>query len=468
MGGSGQAVDLPRPGRLVPGTELLGRYRGSGSVEEVYLVRRTDGRMIQLSGLLYLVAEALDGHRTSAELATDLSDRLGRRLTPGDVEVLVGRKLSPLGLVEEADGTDPAVPDRGPQVLGLAARRRVVPAGVVQGATSGLQHLFHPAVVVFVVAALVAADVWIVASGHLVDSVAHLLGRADHLLAAIVLTVVAGGFHELGHAAASRYGGARPGEIGVGIYLIWPAFFNDLNDTYRLGRAARIRADLGGVYFNAVLMVVLIASYGATGYLPLLGVVVAHHVLVLQQFLPFLRLDGYYLVSDLAGVPDLFAYVRPVLSRMRFWAPPRPWPQRLRRRPRAIVTAWVAVTVPALVGCLALLVVSLPRLMGEAVAGVELHAGTVAAALAGGDLTSAAVGLVALVVYAVPLAGLALLAGRPLARLWARWPAILTGATPPAPAPPVLGTAYWGVAEADPRAGSTTARPFQTTGRPRR
>jgi putative peptide zinc metalloprotease protein len=33
----------------------------------------------------------------------------------------------------------------------------------------------------------------------------------------------------------------------------------------------------------------------------------------LQQFLPVLRLDGYYVVSDLVGVPNLFAYMRPVL-----------------------------------------------------------------------------------------------------------------------------------------------------------
>ena len=40
------------------------------------------------------------------------------------------------------------------------------------------------------------------------------------------------------------------------------------------------------------------------------------HFQAFQQFLPFLRLDGYYVVSDLIGVPNLFAYMRPVLMRM--------------------------------------------------------------------------------------------------------------------------------------------------------
>lgn len=443
MSGSGQPAGLARPGRLVPGTELLGRYQGSGTADEAYLVRRPDGRMVQLSRLLYLVTGELDGHRTSAEVATAVSSRIGRRLAPADVEVLVARKLLPLGLVEDPDGQPP----RRPHLLGLAARRRVIPSRVVRSTTSVLQHLFHAPVVAGVVTALVAADVWIVASGHVADSLAQVVGRADHLLLAIVLTVLAGGFHELGHAAASRHGGAEPGEIGVGIYLIWPAFFNDMNDTYRLGRGARVRADLGGVYFNAVLMVVLVAAYAVTGFGPLLGVVVAHHLLVAQQFLPFVRLDGYYLVSDLAGVPDLFAYVRPVLSRLRFWRPPQPWPQRLQPGARAAVTAWVVVSVPLLLGCLGLLVLGLPRLLGQAVAGVESHARAVADALAGGDLVTAAVGMAALTVYAVPLVGLALLVIRLAGSRWRRWPLELPNPSPPPGPSPVLDVSYWGVRE---------------------
>jgi hypothetical protein len=37
---------------------------------------------------------------------------------------------------------------------------------------------------------------------------------------------------------------------------------------------------------------------------------------MLYQFMPFLRLDGYYLVSDITGVPDLFARIKPVLGSM--------------------------------------------------------------------------------------------------------------------------------------------------------
>ena len=55
--------------------------------------------------------------------------------------------------------------------------------------------------------------------------------------------------------------------------------------------------------------------------------------------LPFLRLDGYYVVSDLVGVPDLFRRIGPVLrSAIPFRAPEpevaelKPWVRRVGRR----------------------------------------------------------------------------------------------------------------------------------------
>ena len=37
------------------------------------------------------------------------------------------------------------------------------------------------------------------------------------------------------------------------------------------------------------------------------------HLEMLEQLLPFVRFDGYFILSDLAGVPDLFARVVPIV-----------------------------------------------------------------------------------------------------------------------------------------------------------
>ena len=44
--------------------------------------------------------------------------------------------------------------------------------------------------------------------------------------------------------------GARPGRIGIGIYLVWPVFYTDVTDSWHLSETGRLRSDLGGVYFN--------------------------------------------------------------------------------------------------------------------------------------------------------------------------------------------------------------------------
>ena len=80
------------------------------------------------------------------------------------------------------------------------------------------------------------------------------------LVLTFVLTAASAGFHEFGHAAACRYGGAKPGVIGGGIYLVWPVFFTDVTDSYRLDRRGRLRTDLGGLYFN---MLFSLATVGA-------------------------------------------------------------------------------------------------------------------------------------------------------------------------------------------------------------
>jgi len=159
----------------------------------------------------------------------------------------------------------------------------------------------------------VLIDVWLFAVRGLGDTFRIVLDAPLALAIITPLTLVGACFHELGHATACRKGGARPGVIGVGLYLWWLVMFNDLTDTYRLDRRSRLRADLGGVYFNALFIVAIYVAYLATGFEPLLVVILVANFDIAAQFWPFVRLDGYYVISDLAGVPDLFPLIKPVL-----------------------------------------------------------------------------------------------------------------------------------------------------------
>ena len=115
-----------------------------------------------------------------------------------------------------------------------------------------LRPLFRWPVIVAVTGSVLAVDWWLFATDGLGGGLRQVLRDQVDLLVVLGLSVVSAMFHECGHAAGCRYGGARPGVIGVGVYLVWPSFFTNVTDSYRLSRAGRLRTDLGGLYFNAV------------------------------------------------------------------------------------------------------------------------------------------------------------------------------------------------------------------------
>jgi putative peptide zinc metalloprotease protein len=337
---------------------LLGVYRDSGYSQPPSLVRRADGQVIQMSALLYKVTCRIDGYRDPAAIARLVSTDLGRTLTADQVCYLITTKLLPLGIV--AAGDAPAAPPVAKPLLALRARGTLLPERAANAAGTLLRPLFRWPVIVAVVAAVLATDWWLVTAHGLDGGLRQILRDPVDLLLVLGLSVISAAFHECGHAAGSRYGGARPGRVGVGIYLVWPSFFTDVTDSYRLSRAGRLRTDLGGLYFNAVFMLALAGVYAATDAEFLLLVIAFIHLDMLEQLLPFVRFDGYYILSDLVGVPDLFARVLPILTSALPRGRRDPRVAGLRRRARILVTAWVACVIPLLALSLGYLLLHLP------------------------------------------------------------------------------------------------------------
>ena len=256
----------------------------------------------------------------------------------------------------------PAAPPKANPLFALRARGTLLPERAANAAGTLLRLLFRWPVVVAVAGSVLAVDYWLFAIHGLGGGLQQVLRNPVDLLVVLGLSVVSAMFHECGHAAGCRYGGARPGRIGVGIYLVWPSFFTNVTDSYRLSRAGRLRTDLGGLYFNAVFMLALAGLYAGTSNQVLLLVIAVTHLEMLEQLLPFVRFDGYFIVSDLVGVPDLFARIVPVLRS----ALPRgrcrdPRVTGLRRRARIVVTTWVLCAIPLLASSLGYLLLYLPQ-----------------------------------------------------------------------------------------------------------
>jgi len=143
--------------------------------------------------------------------------------------------------------------------------------------TSGLAFLFNTRLVsiMFPVMALLQAILSFTVLSNLQGTVASLRGT-DYLI------LLAGNYiglllHELGHASACRAGGAKHGVIGFGFYWCFPAFAASLAFILYIATGNHVFLALAGIYD----MVVWISMW------------------------PFVRLDGYWLMSDFLGVPNL-------------------------------------------------------------------------------------------------------------------------------------------------------------------
>ena len=385
------AAALPAPDvpRLALGVELLGEFKNSGYSPPPFLARRPDGQVIQMSRLLYLVADQIDGVRGSSAIAALVSQDLGRTLGAEQVRYLITAKLLPLGLI--AGPGAPAAPPKASPLLALRARGTLLPERAANAVAALLRPLFRWPVVLAVVVSVAAVDYWLFATRGPAAGIGQVLRDPASLLIVFALSVASAAFHECGHATACRYGGARPGAIGVGIYLVWPSFFTNVTDSYRLSRAARIRTDLGGLYFNLIFILAMAALYEATSAEVLLLVIAVTHLEMLQQLLPFVRFDGYFILSDLVGVPDLFARAAPILRSVLARGRRDPRVAGLRRGARIVVTGWVVCVIPLLTVGLGYLLLQLPQIDRAIWRSTSVQVHQASAALAAQHFAAAAI-----------------------------------------------------------------------------
>ena len=412
--------DQPAP-VLARGVQLFGEMQGSGYRNAPALVRRQDGQTITLTPLLYRTLEALaHGHSWEA-VAEDVSCVVDRHVTVEDVQYLVDEKLRPLGLLVDADGVQPKTRKNNP-LLALKLKVVITDENVTRRITSPFARLFAPVVSVPLLAAFAAISWWVFVEKGLASALHQAFFQPGMILALWAMIVASAAFHEFGHAAACRYGGATPGVMGAGLYLVWPAFYTEVTDSYRLSRAGRLRVDVGGLYFNAVFSVASWALWWWVRWDALLLVVVAQHLQMVRQLAPFIRADGYHIVADLTGVPDLFAHIKPTLMSVlprRFRPAVQP---PLKKWARVIVVLWVVSVVPVLVGVLTVSVLVLPILVATAWASMGYHWDSAAAYWADGDLAGAVVRLLSVLLVALPVLSIVYLlsrmARRTVRRVW--------------------------------------------------
>lgn len=157
--------------------------------------------------------------------------------------------------------------------------------------------------------------------------------------------------HELGHAYTATRFGCRVPTMGVAFMVMMPVMYSDVSDSYRLtSKRKRLLIAAGGVIAELGLASIALFAWGflPDGTARSIAFIVATTSVIMSLAVnlnPFMRFDGYYLLADGLGIPNLqdraFAFGQWQLRGLLFGrlaSPPEATSAALRRT--LVIYAW--------------------------------------------------------------------------------------------------------------------------------
>jgi putative peptide zinc metalloprotease protein len=137
----------------------------------------------------------------------------------------------------------------------------------------------------------------------------------DGLLAVGLALSVAKVLHELGHAFTATRFGCRVPTMGVAFLVMWPVLYTDTNEAWKLtSRRQRLAIGAAGMLSELALAAVALVVWSVLPDTPAWGPVRSGAFLlatttwlltVAINASPFMRFDGYFLLSDAVNMPNL-------------------------------------------------------------------------------------------------------------------------------------------------------------------
>lgn len=243
--------------------------------------------------------EQVNGERTIFEVTERFNAKCKTNFTVEEIIAIFEKQLMGYGILQGDNTEKVQVKDDY-----LRLRLPIFSAKLVRKITPLFKPLFHKSFFVFsfILAALFLLSnfLFFLNIGELYDDTnASLLGWF------IVVSYASLIFHEFGHAGACDRFGAKSGAIGFGFYLLSPVFYSDVTDAWRLSRVERLIIDMAGIYIQMLICVPLIIAFYYTGNINWIYFSFAIFLSVVVNLYPFLRLDGYWALSDYFKISNL-------------------------------------------------------------------------------------------------------------------------------------------------------------------
>lgn len=259
-------------------------------LERKYLLSIRE-RHYEVSESVAQLIDIMKSSGSSEEMAVKLSEIKNQKYTKDHIVSFYEKYIAPM-LVEQ---------EKEPKGMFLW-KTELIPPSIVEIFLKGLKLFFKPAAITIMLLAIITCEIL-----FFTNDMTFSLGYVDvFVIGGILLLYVASSFfHELGHAAACRYFGAKQRGIGFGLYLNFPAFYTDVSDIWKLPRKQRMVVNFAGIYFQTIFLLPFFLIYFITG-----NNIVKYFIFTINfNFLftlnPFFKFDGYWIMTDALGVANL-------------------------------------------------------------------------------------------------------------------------------------------------------------------
>ena len=251
----------------------------------------------------------INGKRTIREIKNTLEKEEDLPIDPEALTRLICDRLASLGIVHSENHQV-----KHTQASYVHFQRTLLPERYLHRVSGLLGFLFSPRRFYVLFIGLISLTSFLVYQHLRTDYIFTILDMKGLLyLPVIMLTSLL--FHELGHITACRKFGARHGDIGIGLYLIFPVFYADVSDVWKLEARKRIIVDLAGIFMELVFCALLSVLFLVTGNHMFLAFIILILLNTYKNINPFLRFDGYWALSDFMGIPNLREKSNEILTR---------------------------------------------------------------------------------------------------------------------------------------------------------
>lgn len=323
-------------------SDLLIREVGPGQ----YVVKQSaEGSYFRIGPVEHFLLLALDGTRTAEEICTSFEERFGEPLSLEELDEFVelmrkrdliaspGRNGDASADDEEEDGDDDMDTSRSRQSWLYFRKSLFNPDRMLTAAEPPLRWIWTRGFVLAAVAAMLAA--LFITIEHRRDWISSFpeTFRWSTVVAVWVAIIGVTMLHEFAHGLTCKHFGGEVREIGVLMIFFTPCLYCNVSDAWLMPKKShRLWITLAGSFCDLCVWALAVFAWRVTNPVSLvnhlawvLASVCGGRILI--NLNPFVKMDGYYLMTDILGLPNLRSQARSHLMghvRWLLWGARRP------------------------------------------------------------------------------------------------------------------------------------------------